>query len=52
LMAENPEADLGMLAARLNEAPNYWYWAFDFLGERIGDRELEERWEKFAQEAR
>lgn len=48
LLAENPEADLTMLAARLNEAPNYWSWAFDFLGGRIGDSELQARWDDFA----
>ena len=49
LLAQNPDADLGMLAAQLNESPNYWYWAFDFLGERIGDRELEARWRVYAE---
>lgn len=48
LLAQNPDADLGALAAQLNESPNYWFWAFDFLGERIGDRELEERWRAYA----
>lgn len=49
LLAQNPGADLGLLAARLNESPNYWFWAFDFLGERISDRELEERWRAYAE---
>ena len=49
LLAQNPDADLAMLAARLNESPNYWFWAFDFLGERIGDRELEERWRAYSE---
>ncbi|MDT8307422.1 MAG: hypothetical protein RRC07_15935 [Anaerolineae bacterium] len=52
LLAQKPDADLGELAARLNEAPNYWFWALDFLDERVGDAELEARWEMFAQQAR
>jgi hypothetical protein len=49
LLAQNPDADLGKLAAQLNEATNYWFWAYDFLDERVGDRELEERWRAFAE---
>jgi hypothetical protein len=48
LLAENPGADLGALAAALNEAPSTWHWAFEFLGERVGDSELQARWEAFA----
>jgi hypothetical protein len=49
LLAQNPDADLGALAAQLDEASNYWFWAFDFLGESVGDRELEERWRGYAE---
>lgn len=52
LLAENPGADLGALAEALNEAPSTWSWAFAFLGERVGDAELEARWEAFALRAR
>ena len=48
LLAENPGTDLGALAAELNEVPSTWHWAFAFLGERIGDAELQGRWETFA----
>lgn len=47
LLAQNPDAGLGMLAAELNETPNYWSWAQDFLGKQITDRELEELWRAY-----
>jgi hypothetical protein len=52
LLAENPGANLGAMAVALNEAPSTWHWAFAFLGERVGDAELEARWEAFALRAR
>jgi hypothetical protein len=52
LLAENPGADLGAMAGSLNEAPSTWHWAFEFLGERVGDAELEARWAAFALRAR
>jgi len=50
LLAQNAPVSLGEMAGKLNQAANFWFWAYEFLGYRMSDDELTQAWIQFAYE--
>lgn len=50
LLSQNPRVSLAEMAGRLNQAANFWFWTYDFLGYRISDDDLAQAWIQFAYE--
>lgn len=48
LLAQKPQVSLAQMAGQLNEAPNFWFWTYAFLDDRISDGDLTRAWIQFA----